>query len=36
MQHEYGVEFKELQSSDNLVLGNLLWYQMYMHPEGVA
>lgn len=32
-QYEYGMEFKELQPNDQLVLGNLLWYQMQMHPE---
>lgn len=35
-RHEHGVEFIELQPNDSLALGNLLWYQMYMHPEGVA
>ena len=35
-RYEYGVEFRELQPNDHMALGNLLWYQMYMHPEGVA
>lgn len=34
--YEYGVEFTGLQPNDHMALGNLLWYQMYMYPEGVA
>lgn len=31
--YQYGVEFKDLQGNDRLVLGSLLWYEMQEHPE---
>jgi hypothetical protein len=35
-RHQYGVEFKELQPNDRLILGSLVWYQMYEHPRSVT
>ena len=35
-RHHLGVEFLELQASDRLVLGSLLWYQMLEHPENAT
>jgi len=34
--HQYGVEFKNLQPNDRLILGSLVWYQMYEHPRSVT
>lgn len=31
-----GVEFRSLPPSDRLILGSLVWYQMYEHPQSVA
>ena len=35
-RHQYGVEFSNLQSNDRLMLGSLVWYEMYEHPQNVA
>lgn len=35
-RYQYGVEFKELQPNDRMVLGSLVWYQMYEHPRSVT
>jgi hypothetical protein len=35
-RHQYGVEFRNLQPNDRLILGSLVWYQMYEHPRSVA
>jgi hypothetical protein len=34
--HQYGVEFRDLQPNDRLILGSLVWYEMYEHPQSVA
>ncbi len=33
---QFGVEFKELQPNDRLVLASLVWYLMHEHPRSVA
>lgn len=33
---QYGVEFRDLQPNDRLILGSLVWYQMYEHPRCVT
>jgi hypothetical protein len=35
-RHQYGVEFRDLQPNDRLILGSLVWYEMYEHPQSVA
>ncbi len=35
-RHQYGVEFSNLQPNDRLMLGSLVWYEMYEHPQNVA
>jgi hypothetical protein len=35
-RYQYGVEFRNLQPNDRLILGSLVWYQMYEHPRSVA
>jgi hypothetical protein len=35
-RHQYGVEFKDLQPNDRVVLGSLVYFRMYEHPESVA
>jgi len=35
-RRQYGVEFKHLQPNDRLILGSLVWYQMYEHPRSVS
>jgi len=34
--YEYGVEFQDLQPSDRVALGSLLWYEMHTHPERIV
>ena len=34
--YEFGVEFQELQPSDRLTLGSLLWHEAHAHPERVV
>ena len=29
----HGVQFEELEDNDRLILGSLVWYQMYEHPR---
>ena len=33
---QYGVEFRQLQPNDRLVLGSLVWYRMYEDPRSVT
>lgn len=35
-RHQYGVEFKNLQPNDRLILGSLVWYQVHAHPGSVT
>lgn len=35
-RRQYGVEFTKLQPSDRLILGSLVWYQMYEHPRSIS
>lgn len=35
-RNQYGVEFRDLQPNDRLILGSLVWHQMYEHPRSVA
>ena len=35
-RNQYGVEFSNLQPNDRLMLGSLVWYEMYEHPQNVA
>lgn len=35
-QHQYGVEFSNLQPNDRLILGSLVYYEMYEHPQRLA
>jgi hypothetical protein len=34
--HQYGVEFRDLKPNDRLILGSLVCYQMFEHPQSVA
>lgn len=34
--YQYGVEFSNLQPNDRLMLGSLVWYEMYEHPQNVV
>lgn len=34
--HRYGAKFRNLQPNDRLILGSLVWYQMYEHPHSAA
>ncbi|MEI8030652.1 MAG: flagellar brake protein [Comamonadaceae bacterium] len=33
--HQYGLAFEQLQPNDRLILGSLVWYQMYEHPKSI-
>jgi hypothetical protein len=35
-RHQYGVEFRNLQPNDRLILGSLVCYRMYEHPRSVT
>ena len=35
-RHQYGVEFRNLQPNDRLILGSLVWYHVYEHPSSAA